>query len=457
MASLLSRTQPPSTRQRPTRTRSGFRRVFLLFLVLLPLLGNSIGTFTTPPTAQGDELSDAQARAKALAAKIAAQKAQLAKLSALQASLADDISQTQTQLKGINQDLSVVKTRVTKMTANVAAVQATYDGLLAEIDDLDRQLGQLAMYEMVKSDQLVERKEILGARLRAANTAGDQSLLETILSADTFTDALADVGYYLDIGDQDKALADEIANDQKNLQTLQQTVTDTRAQEDQLRFATANQKVQLDAKLAALKLAKKQLATLQAQTKHQLALQALAYKKLHLSKLAAAQALAKEAKAASQVKKKIANLIAQQFADGNIPSVYNGSLEWPIAGTITQEFGCTGFYAEPPLGNCAHFHTGIDIADPKYTPIHAAGSGRVVYEGPLSDGAWVVIIAHSEQLVTLYGHLDNRFRPPTVRAGQIVSQGQIIGYVGTTGNTTGPHLHWAVELNGNWVNPRLFL
>jgi murein DD-endopeptidase MepM/ murein hydrolase activator NlpD len=313
------------------------------------------------------------------------------------------------------------------------------------------------MYEMVKSDELVGRKEILAARLRAANAAGDQSLLETILSAESFTDALADVGYYLDIGDQDKALADAIATDQANLQSLAQTVDDTRAQEDQLRFATANQKVQLDSKLAALKLAKQQLATLQAQTKHQLALQALAYKKLHLSKLAAAEALAKEAKAASQVKQKIADLIAKQFAGGNIPSVYNGTLEWPIAGTITQEFGCTGFFAEPPLGNCAHFHTGIDIADPKYTPIHAAGSGRVVYEGPLSDGAWVVIIAHSEQLVTLYGHLDNRVRPPTVRAGQIVSQGQIIGYVGTTGNTTGPHLHWAVELNGNWVNPRLFL
>ena len=211
MASLLSRTQSQSGPQRPTRARFGFRRLFILFLVLLPLLNNSIGTYGTPPVAQGDELSDAQARAKALAAKIAAQKAQLAKLSALQASLSDDIAQTQTQLKGINQDLSAVKARVTRMSANVAAVQATYDGLVAEIDGLEAQLGQLAMYEMVKSDELVGRKEILAARLRAANAAGDQSLLETILSAESFTDALADVGYYLDIGDQDKALADAIA------------------------------------------------------------------------------------------------------------------------------------------------------------------------------------------------------------------------------------------------------
>jgi murein DD-endopeptidase MepM/ murein hydrolase activator NlpD len=91
-----------------------------------------------------------------------------------------------------------------------------------------------------------------------------------------------------------------------------------------------------------------------------------------------------------------------------------------------------------------------------YTPIRAAGHGRVVYAGALSDGAWVVIIAHSQQLVSLYGHLDNYRHPPPVRAGQFVYQGQIIGYEGMTGNTTGPHLHWSVKKNDTWVNPRLF-
>ena len=70
----------------------------------------------------------------------------------------------------------------------------------------------------------------------------------------------------------------------------------------------------------------------------------------------------------------------EQFASGNIPSHYNGTFRWPLNGVVTQEFGCTGFWAEPPLGNCAHFHTGIDIAAPMYTPIRAAGNGRVVYE-----------------------------------------------------------------------------
>ena len=78
----------------------------------------------------------------------------------------------------------------------------------------------------------------------------------------------------------------------------------------------------------------------------------------------------------------------------------------------------------------------------------------MIYTGPLSDGAWVVIIAHSQNLLTLYGHVKTNI---PVRAGQSVHKGQLIAYVGMTGNTTGPHLHWAVELNHTWVNPRLFL
>ena len=132
-----------------------------------------------------------------------------------------------------------------------------------------------------------------------------------------------------------------------------------------------------------------------------------------------------------------------------------------MAGRITQEYGCTGFSWEPPKGNCAHFHSGIDIAAPMYTPIRAAGPGVVVFAGPnpydRKPKAWIVIIAHSSNLVTWYAHVDNNKHPIKVRAGQGVVAGQVIAYNGMTGRTTGPHLHWMVEFNGNFVNPRLFL
>jgi murein DD-endopeptidase MepM/ murein hydrolase activator NlpD len=132
-----------------------------------------------------------------------------------------------------------------------------------------------------------------------------------------------------------------------------------------------------------------------------------------------------------------------------------------MSGTITQEFGCTGFRWEPRKGNCRHFHSGTDIAAPLYTPVRAAGAGIVVFAGPnpydRSPRAWIVIIAHAENLVTWYGHLDNKAHPITVRPGARVTTGEIIAYEGLTGRTTGPHLHWMVESNGSFMNPRLFL
>ncbi len=68
-----------------------------------------------------------------------------------------------------------------------------------------------------------------------------------------------------------------------------------------------------------------------------------------------------------------------------------------------------------------------------------------------------MIIAHSSSLATWYAHIDNYTHPPAVKAGDWVTTGQVIAYEGMTGHTTGPHLHWAVMLNGQFVNPRLFL
>ena len=442
--------------RRQNRTKH-LTRLLLLLALLAPLLAGSYGQYSAPPTVAGDELSEALAKQKALAARIAAQKAQVAKLNALQQQVASDIASTKVALDGITADLVTVQNRVQKTTADVNEARAQYAALVTQIGSLDADIVDTIRDETVKTAELNERKATLAARLRAAYSAGETSLLETLLSARSFADALADVGYYLDIGDQDKALADQIKQDEATLATYQATLQSARDEADALRVETAIQKKKLDAKLKELKAEKAQLARLQKETKRQLAIQAAAYKRLTSNKAALRKAIHAEAAERSELKKKINKLIAAAYARGNIPSSYNGSLQWPVHGVITQEFGCTGFYAEPPYGSCPHFHNGIDIAAPMYTPIHAAGAGRVVFVGPLSDGAWVVIIAHSKSLVTLYGHVDAYRHPPRVRAGQFVTKGTTIAYVGMTGNTTGPHLHWSVELNGTWVNPRLFL
>lgn len=417
----------------------------------MPLLSGSLGA---PSVAVGDELSDALAKQKSLQAKIAAQKRKVAELNGLQADLRVVIHSTSARLAGINADLASVKADVKDMTVRVNAVKAVYDSQVAQLADLDAQLAEIQAEEVAKAAQLVERKALLADHIRAAYDSDRTSLIETILSADSFSDALADVGYLIDIGDQDKALAEQIGKDQQTLFALRQTVSQTRFDTDQLRAATAGQKKVLDKSLADLRKAKAKLRKLEKETAHQLALQKKSYHRLAVSKAAARAILVAEARERAAIDRKIRRLLADQIRGGGVPSQYSGTLAWPLGGTITQEFGCTGFPWEPPYGNCAHFHQGIDIAAPLGSRIRAAGPGRVLYAGPLSDGAWVVIIAHSAHLISLYGHVKTNI---PVRAGQVVSQGQLIGYVGMTGHTTGPHLHWAVKLDDTWVNPRLFL
>jgi murein DD-endopeptidase MepM/ murein hydrolase activator NlpD len=283
-------------------------------------------------------------------------------------------------------------------------------------------------------------------------------MLETFLSAGSFTDVLSQVSYSIDAGEQDKALAEQIVQDQATIATVHQSVDDTRTATDTLRIATAALKVKLDASLQELKVAQAELKALELATARALAIQKAAYTKLAANKTNLARAMAITAKAKAALARQISDLVAKQYAQGNIPSQYNGTLVWPMAGTVTQPFGCTGFVWEPPLGSCAHFHQGIDIVAPEGTPVHASGDGTVVYCGwnyaDGADPAWIVIIAHSEALETWYAHMQPNC---PARAGSTVQSGQVIGHEGNTGHSTGAHLHWAVRFNDVFVDPRLFL
>jgi murein DD-endopeptidase MepM/ murein hydrolase activator NlpD len=128
---------------------------------------------------------------------------------------------------------------------------------------------------------------------------------------------------------------------------------------------------------------------------------------------------------------------------------------------VTQEWGPTSFYLEPPYTYKGtwypHFHTGIDIASGCGTPIKAANNGVVVAVGqPLYpyDTAFGVWIDHGGGVLTSYWHLQSRM---VVSRGQAVSIGQVIGYEGSTGFSTGCHLHFSVNDHGVWENPRYYL
>jgi len=419
-----------------------------------------LGAPTAPQAARGDELSDAKAKQEQLKKDIDAQKAQIDKLNELQNGLAEDIKNTASVLKGIGVDIAAVKVKITAMQGQIDEIRADYNALVVKLRGLDAKLAVITAEEVAKRADLATQKKLLAERMQSAYDADRTSLLETFLSGATFTDMLAEMSYYIDVGAQDKALADDIAQDQLTLATLHQSTLDVRSQTDDLRLQTAAQKRALDRSLAGLNQQKAELKKLEDRTAKALNAQKRAFAQIEKNKADAAKALAKAAAAQAKLRNQINQLIRDQLNRGNIPSAYNGQLTWPMNGDVTQNFGCTGFSWEPPLGDCPHFHQGIDLVAPYGTPVRASGDGTVVYIGwnyaDGADPAWIVIVAHSDSMQTWYAHLQARY-PGGLHAGSVVKQGQLIGYEGNTGHSTGAHLHWAVMFHGEFANPRLFL
>ena len=447
-----------STAGNPRRRR--LSRQFGAILLLLPLLAGAVGVPGGAPSAQGDELSQARARQARLKRDVAEQKATVARLQQLQVGLSDDIQDTAHEIRSLNADSGALSKKIVKIIGRIGAVQAEYDRLVLMLEGLDASLVSLEREETAKRGKLAERKQLLAERIRSAYDTDRTSLLESFLSGGTFTDVLAEMSYFIDVGEQDKELATQISRDQETLAAIHQTMVDTRTQTNQLRQETAAQKRSLDRSKKNLESAKKRLEALEAKTRAELAKQKAAFKDLSDNKAAARKALAKAEAAQKRLQNRIADLIRRRSAQGRIPSVYNGSLRWPMSGTVTQNFGCTGFGWEPRVGRCAHFHRGIDVVARYGTPVRASGTGTVVYVGwNYADGydpAWIVVVAHSASLTTWYAHL-RPVRPAGIRAGARVRAGQVVGYEGNTGHSTGAHLHWAVMYKGNFVNPRLFL
>ncbi len=155
---------------------------------------------------------------------------------------------------------------------------------------------------------------------------------------------------------------------------------------------------------------------------------------------------------------------AAQGAPGSIVAAPGSGLLAPLSAPISQPFGPSALAFEPAVTfngiTYPHFHTGIDIAGPLDAPIHAAADGVVAIAGTEVDNQGhavgygnYIVIAHAGRMITLYGHLDQLL----VHVGQVVHAGQVIGLEGSTGNSTGPHLHFELHVAGLLTDPAKYL
>jgi murein DD-endopeptidase MepM/ murein hydrolase activator NlpD len=304
----------------------------------------------------------------------------------------------------------------------------------------------------VQQKQLADREDLYAKHLRITYQQALVSPLEMLLSSKSLTDFAQRVQAMIFVNRQDKQLANDIrslrtdtAQKLEDASSAQLQIVGLQTQVDEQRKALSKQKADYDGLVA-------QMAASISQTAEQRASSQAAK-----NNAASAAGRANDETAALNKKLEEAEALyadlAARAAAGSGLGAFNGSklALWPLTGPITSGFGA----------RWGGFHNGIDIARPMYTPIVAASAGQVVTVGKpylaYGDTATVVIIAHGYNFSTLYGHLDDGPRPPIVRVGQAVAAGQIIAYVGMTGWTTGPHLHFMTIVNGRAVDPRTYL
>ena len=347
------------------------------------------------------------------------------------------------RLQDIQQGLADAQTKASQTRAyldqlqgQIAAQQALIVQTQARLAATERQI-QATEADLARQEANLEvRKQLLARRVRVMDERGSADYMELFVTSHSFNE-----------------LVDRIAMVQAVIQSDQRLVDGLRQQRDQV--ARLRRTLQDDHDRVAAVLG--QQLDQQAQVERTVAAQQQALDYYHqLEPQLDAQRQELEAEKA-RIDAQVSQLQAQYDAQARTLGGGTGRFAWPERGPITQPFGCTDFLAEPSDPSCptGHIHTGIDIAASSGTPIAAADSGVVSLVNYGWGGGYgnYVVITHGNGYATLYAHLS----AISVSANQAVLRGQTIGAEGSTGNSTGPHLHFEIRLNGAYQNPLTYL
>ena len=334
---------------------------------------------------------------------------------------------------------------IDQVNVKLRAIQVDLDAANARLKDIQNQQAQInaqikqTQEEIRKAQEhLLQHQKVLNQRVRSIYMHGQLNYLEVITGAKSFSD----------FANRLELLKRVIRSDYNLILEIQNQKAQIEAKEEQLE----KDKARLDALAQEAQKAQSQIAAKKAEQQKVL-------DDAKDNKAAAAQMEQDLIAESKRVHNLIQERLRQQEAarqaasqsGGEAPSYTQGRgvLSWPCNGPITSPYG----YRVHPIFGTTIYHSGIDIGVDYGTPIHAADSGTVIYVGWISGYGNAVIIDHGNGMQTLYGHNQSL----NVSEGQSVSKGQVIAFAGSTGNSTGPHCHFEVQVNGSAVDPMGYL
>ena len=347
-------------------------------------------------------------------------------LNEMQQEVAEQINQANTKLEYVQSELSHTMIQVQECEDKVIEYQKEMSGLSEKLETLQNSIDETKQRLITAEEEYNKKEELLRERLVTMYEAGETKYLDILLTSRNIVEFIS--GYYLinEFVEYDNNLMKEVEEQKNDIETT---------------------KIKLEKEETELKLikAKREQTTIVLQN-------TITLQKSYAEKLSKQEKeLQTKITEYKQEQAKVELLIQQamnSMEDFNIQYT-GGEMLWPVAisGTaITSAYGVR----EHPIQGIVKEHSGIDIGNATYgSPVVAAADGVVTYAGWLGGYGNCVMINHGNGLVTLYGH-GNKI---LTELHKEVKQGDLIMEVGSTGNSTGPHLHFEVRVNGSCVNP----
>jgi murein DD-endopeptidase MepM/ murein hydrolase activator NlpD len=396
------------------------RRLILTAFIAVVVLGPAPAAWATTPADAQAELTETQAQLAQARARIAAARRSKASLDS--------------QIARLDGRLAVIDDRLTRLDGRIADVEGELSDTRKKLEVLRQQLRLKRAQLQKAEDRLQLQLDYFGQRVVLSYKSDDLSYIDVILAASSFEDFVSRMRVVRDLigGDNDyvaqlEATRDEVAREKRAIAVKEAAVDE----------AVAQLQGQIDqlAELRAVQAAEQQAAAAARQEKGG-ALAAVA---------ADLEELERQEDALLAQSATLASIIQGEQGGGN----GTGAMVWPVSGTVTSGYG----WRIHPILKTRRLHTGIDIGASYGTAIVAADSGRVIYSTWVGGYGNTIAIDHGRGISTLYAHQSSL----AVGYGATVARGQVIGYVGSTGLSTGPHLHFEVRVNGSPVDPMGYL
>lgn len=360
----------------------------------------------------------------------------------------DKMDQVQSQLDQTSSEKSTAKDEVEKLDNELNQVNSEYENLVQELDDTNKQLSQAQEDLAAATAKRETQYDTLKSRIRVMYEEGDIGYMEILLNANSFSDYLNRMEYINRIMDYDNSLLADFQALETLINDKVNEIEECKQELEVLTAEKATKKAELDNKVQEkLELISK-LSSDEATYNQQLA--DLEEDNEYIKSLI--QKAEKEAAAAAAAAKAAASNAASYSSSNKIYSYGGGKFLWPVpayVGIINDVYG----YRSSPISGSGEFHSGLDMRAPYGTDIVAADDGTVIYSGVRNGYGNCVIIDHGDGFSTLYGHNSSL----CVTVGQSVVRGQVIAKAGSTGYSTGAHLHFEVRINGQYVDPNPYL